>query len=287
MATVNEGYFERDGVRLHYLEWGAPVAGRPSMLLLHGLGSNARFWERTARELEGWHLLALDQRSHGLSERPLEDNANSTFVADAHALATRAGGDRLVVAGHSWGAVIALEYAATHADQTRALSIIDGPVWANRVEWDDIKDLVQPPFPLFPEMGDAYRAQESYLPGAWSADLEAFVAAGLVPETGGFRSTLTVPVRHDILRAMFGADTPTLWGAVTCPVAVLLARSGPPDFIRMKERGADELGAHRPNARIRWFDTPHDIPLYQPAEVAAELTRLAKATSGHRGEVSV
>jgi pimeloyl-ACP methyl ester carboxylesterase len=286
MATVGEGYFERDGVRLHYLEWGGPVAGRPSMLLLHGLGSNARFWERTAAELDGRHLLALDQRSHGLSDRPVEGNANPTFVADAHALVERAGLDRPVVAGHSWGAVIALEYAAAHPSETGALSVMDGPVWANGVNWDDVKDFVQPPFPLFPGLADAYRNQAAYLPDAWAEDLERFVAAGLVPEAGGFRSTLTVPVRYDILRAMFGADTPALWAKVTCPVAVLLARSGPGEFVRMKERGAEELRAHKPGARIRWFDTPHDIPLYQPAEIARELVKLAEEAAGRRGEVT-
>jgi len=61
---------------------------------------------------------------------------------------------------------------------------------------------------------------------------------------------------------------------------VLLARSGPPDFIHMKEEGAKELEAHLPSARVRWFDTPHDIPLNQPAEIAAELEHLAsQATS--------
>lgn len=286
MATVQDGYFERDGVRLHYLEWGSADHGRPSMLLLHGLGSNARFWERTARELPGRHLLALDQRSHGLSARPLEGNRNPTFVADAHALVTTAGLERPVVAGHSWGALIALEYAAAHAMDTGALAVIDGPVWANRVDWDSIKDLVQPPFPLFATLEAANRAQESYIPGAWGDDLRPFVEAGLAREDSGFRSTLTVPVRYDILRAMFGADTPAMWAALRCPVGVLLARSGPPDFIRMKEVGAEELLRHEPDADVHWFDTPHDIPLYQPAEVAAELVRLAElAASSSPGEV--
>jgi pimeloyl-ACP methyl ester carboxylesterase len=275
MATVQDGYFERDGVRLHYLEWGSAQPGRPSILLLHGLGSNARFWARTAAELAGWHLVALDQRSHGLSGRPCEGNRNPTFVADAQALVATIGLDRPVVAGHSWGAIIALEYAAADPAGTGALAIMDGPVWANRVDWDQIKDLVQPPFPLYPTLEDAYRSQESYLPGAWADDLRPFVEAGLAPEAGGYRSTLTVPVRYDILRAMFGADTPAMWAVVRCPVAVLLARSGPPDFIRMKEAGAAELLRHKPDARVRWFDTPHDIPLYQPAEVAGELVRLA------------
>jgi pimeloyl-ACP methyl ester carboxylesterase len=274
-----EAYFDRDGTRLHYLEWGEKASGQPSIFLLHGLSSNARFWTRTAGHLTGWHVVALDQRSHGLSDRPPEGNRNPTFVADARALAERLELERPVVAGHSWGAVIALEYAAARPaqDGVGALSVIDGPIWASTVAWDDVKDLVQPPFPLYPTIEDAYRAQEAYLPGAWGRDLEAFVAAGLVEVDGGLRSTLSVPVRRDILQAMFAADTPGLWRLVASPASVLLARSGPPGFIEMKERGARELHSHRPDVRTRWFETPHDIPLYQPAEIAGELVALAEA----------
>jgi pimeloyl-ACP methyl ester carboxylesterase len=270
-----ENWFERDGVRLHYLEWGRPGEFHPSMLLLHGLSSNARFWERTAVALPGRHLVALDQRSHGLSDRPLDGNHNPTFVADAHALAERLELERPLVAGHSWGATIALEYGAAHAAQTGALCVMDGPVWTNRMRWDDVKDFVQPPFPLYATMEEAYLRQQGYTPEAWGADLEGFVSAGVVAVDGGFQSTLTVQVRYDILRDMFEADTAALWERISCPVAVLLARSGPPDFIRMKEAGAQQLAEHRPDVRIRWFDTPHDIPLYKPEEVAAELVALA------------
>ncbi|HEV1998600.1 MAG TPA: alpha/beta hydrolase, partial [Candidatus Dormibacteraeota bacterium] len=255
--------------------WGQPSADQPSLLLLHGLSSNSRFWERTVARLPGRHVVALDQRSHGLSDRPLDRNHNPTFVADAHALAGRLGLQRPVVAGHSWGATIALEYAAAHPEATGGLSIMDGPVWTTRMRWDDVKDFVQPPFPLHTTLEDAYRAQARYIPGAWGDDLKRFVEAGLVREDGGWRSTLTVPVRYDILRDMFGADTERLWGAVRSPVSILLAQNGPPDFVRMKEEGAKELHAHLPSARIRWFDTPHDIPLYEPAEVATELEALS------------
>ena len=276
-AAPRDAYFERDGVRLHYLEWGEPFPGRPAILLLHGLSSNARFWERTVAHLDRQHVVALDQRSHGLSDRPLEGNHNPTFVADAHALVTHLGLERPLVAGHSWGATIALEYAAAHPTETGALSVMDGPVWSTRMKWDDVKDFVQPPFPLYATLDEACEAQAKYIPGAWGDDLRGFVEAGLVREDDGWRSTLTVPVRYDILRDMFGADTARLWGVVQDPVSVLLAKSGPPDFVRMKEEGVMELVAHRPSARIRWFDTPHDIPLYQPAEVAGELQRLVTA----------
>jgi pimeloyl-ACP methyl ester carboxylesterase len=269
-------YFENQGVRLHYLEWGEPSPGRPAIFLLHGLSSIARFWERTVGHLEGHHVVALDQRSHGLSDRPLEGNHNPTFVADADALVGRLGLERPVVAGHSWGATIALEYAAAHPDRTGALSVMDGPVWSTRMKWEDIKDFVQPPFPLYMTLEDACQAQARYIPGAWGDDLRGFVEAGLSREEGGWRSTLTVPVRYDILQDMFGAETARLWQEVRSPVSVLLARSGPGDFIRMKEQGAEELAKHKPSARVRWFDTPHDIPLYQPAEIAAELLLLVE-----------
>ncbi|MGI8609864.1 MAG: alpha/beta fold hydrolase [Candidatus Dormibacteria bacterium] len=275
-VTPRHGYFENDGVRLHYLEWGQRPDGRPSIFLLHGLSSNARFWERTVAHLGDCHVVALDQRSHGLSDRPLGGNHNPTFVADAHALITRLGLERPVVAGHSWGATIALEYGADHPAETGALSVMDGPVWTTRMKWDDVKDFVQPPFPLYSTLEEAYAAQARYIPGAWGDDLERFVEAGLVREEGGWRSTLTVTVRYDILRDMFGADTARLWQQVRSPVSVLLAKSGPPEFIRMKENGVQELEAHLPGARIRWFDTPHDIPLFEPAEVAAELEYLSR-----------
>ena len=282
-ASPRESYFEHDGVRLHYLEWGHGSSGRPSLLLLHGLSSNARFWERTVARLPGHHVVAIDQRSHGLSDRPPEGNANPTFVADAHALADHLGLERPVVAGHSWGATIALEYAAAHPAETGGLAVIDGPVWTTRMKWDDVKDFVQPPFPLYPTLEEAYQVQARYIPGAWGDDLKGFVEAGLVREEGGWRSTLTVPVRYDILRHMFGADTEHLWRAVQSPVWVLLAQVGPANFVQMKEEGARELQSHMPEARIRWFDTPHDIPLYEPAEVAAELQALAARAAAAAG----
>lgn len=279
MPDPRDAHLEHDGVSLHYLEWGERRDDRPSLLLLHGLSSNARFWGRAAEHLVGWHLAALDQRSHGLSDRPQEGNQNATFVADAAALAEGLGLHRPVVAGHSWGATIALEYAAAHPADTGGLCVMDGPVWVTNTKWEDVKEFVQPPFPLHATYDHAYRAQELYIPGAWGNDLEAFVEAGLVQVDGGYRSALTVPARREILQAMFEADTRTLWQrAAALPISVLLARRGPEPWVQAKERGAIELREHLPDVRIRWFDTPHDIPLYEPAEVAAELVELAART---------
>jgi pimeloyl-ACP methyl ester carboxylesterase len=58
----------------------------PGVLLLHGLAGTAREWEDTA----GWltrthHVVALEQRGHGRSERRPDDVSREAFVRDAAA----------------------------------------------------------------------------------------------------------------------------------------------------------------------------------------------------------
>ena len=125
---MHEGFLERDGIRLHYLDWtpSGPVRREP-ILFMHGLSSNARFWERLAARLPERRLIALDQRSHGASDRPASGYSHETLMADAaHVLESLRLG-RAVVAGHSWGAAIALELAVARPDLVSGLAFIDGP----------------------------------------------------------------------------------------------------------------------------------------------------------------
>ena len=54
-------------------EWnrGAAVAGRPTILMLHGGGQNRHSWKNTGQVLadDGFHVVALDARGHGDSDR--------------------------------------------------------------------------------------------------------------------------------------------------------------------------------------------------------------------------
>src|SRR5437879_4275788 len=125
MSARAEGYLERDGVRLHYVEWKPDQERRAPIFLLHGLSSNALFWERLAARLPGRRLVALDQRSHGLSDRPPNGYGADVVVADAAYAIEQLGLGRTFVAGHSWGAAIALELAGTRPDLVAGLAFID------------------------------------------------------------------------------------------------------------------------------------------------------------------
>ena len=81
---VSDSYLSLNGLRFHYRNWGGE--GRP-VVLLHGLSSNARIWDFVAPRLaaEGFRVLALDQRSHGLTD-PADDGYDfPSIVRDLHA----------------------------------------------------------------------------------------------------------------------------------------------------------------------------------------------------------
>src|SRR5579884_2465458 len=96
---------------------GEDVSGATSptpLLLLHGLASASRIWDLVAPILaQDRRVIALDQRGHGRSEKPDTGYDFATIVADDVAAAAKLGlGERYAVAGHSWGANVALELAA-------------------------------------------------------------------------------------------------------------------------------------------------------------------------------
>jgi hypothetical protein len=41
-----------------------------------------------------------------------------------------------------------------------------------------------------------------------------------------------------------------------------------------------------PNVEISWFDSPHDIPLFMPGEVAAAIVRVASLAAGSGSEAA-
>ena len=282
---MNEGWIEREGVRLHYLEWPPEAPARePALLLLHGLSSNARVWERLAARRQGRRIVALDQRSHGPSDRPPGGYTAPELKADAAHAIRALGLGRPVVAGHSWGAAVALELAAGFPDLVSGLVIVDGPVGAMSAfaTWDEASRWMQPPLPTYPDLEAAAAAQAAYLGEAWADDLDRFVEAGLVRAEGRYAPTLTAPVRLEILRALYEHQPEALFPRVEGPVLLALARGDartPAGFAERKRRSTDAARGIRPDVQVRWYESPHDIPLVRPAELAADLERTALAAA--------
>jgi pimeloyl-ACP methyl ester carboxylesterase len=280
-----DGWLERDGVRLHYLEW-KPEAGSeltPPLVLLHGLSSNARYWERLALVLPGRRLVALDQRGHGLTGQPPqtpvfpEGYAMDQLLEDVALLISQLDLRRPVVVGHSWGATVALEFVGTRPGIASGLVFIDGPVQSasNLFSWEEAQTLMQPPLPRFATFEEAVSESRRDFEGTWDQDLESFVKARIVADGDALILTLTAPVRLELLRGLYESQPDFLWPRVEVPAAALLAKHGPSRISRSREVGAERLAAMAPQVIVRWFESPHDIPLFLPAEVASAVEEVA------------
>jgi pimeloyl-ACP methyl ester carboxylesterase len=284
---VEEGWYERAGVRLHWYEWRPDGSARePALLLLHGLSSNARIWERMVAHLGGRRIVALDQRSHGLSDRPEAGYELAELVADAAGVAGELDLGRPLVVGHSWGAAVALALAAERPELAAGLVVVDGATssFSRLMSWDEAAARMQPPLPTYADLEAAAAAQRQYLGESWADDLRDFVRSGLVEaQAGGLSPTLTAGVRLQILRELFDFQPELEFASVEGPV--LLAMAGqvwpgaPPEFVERRRRAVDEVVELRPDAQVRWYESRHDVPLIRPAELAADIERTAIAAA--------
>ena len=278
---MREGWIERDGVRLHLVEWGEPDAVPPAVLLLHGLSSNARFWDRLAAALPNRRLVALDQRSHGLSDRPAHGYRTEDLVEDAATAIASQGMGRPVVAGHSWGASTALALSAGRPDLVAGLAFVDAGLtsMSSRMTREEALSMMEPDLPRHADLAAAVVTAQSFLGPAWGEDLMPYVEAGMRPDGESFVPTLTAPVRRQILLEMFDLVPEDLWPRVRGPILAALAAQSWEPFLVAKREGAQKLRELRPDALIRWYDSPHDIPVVKPAELARDLDRLCEVVA--------
>ncbi|MBW2372664.1 MAG: alpha/beta hydrolase [Deltaproteobacteria bacterium] len=117
-------------MELAYFEWRPELRGREApILLVHATGFHARCWDPVIRRLGERHVIAVDQRGHGRSQK-IEithwKDLGQDLAAFVEALDLR---DVLGV-GHSMGAHAMVDAAATRPGRFRRLVLID-PVIAS------------------------------------------------------------------------------------------------------------------------------------------------------------
>ncbi|MCX4163894.1 MULTISPECIES: alpha/beta fold hydrolase [Paraburkholderia] len=113
-----------DGVRLWYREAGQPN-GTPVVFLHGGPGEGSQTFARYAGPELEQHLrmIYLDQRGSGRSQRPKNSSAYSInrMVQDIEELRIQLGVQRIDIIGHSFGTILALEYAARYPEHVSRL----------------------------------------------------------------------------------------------------------------------------------------------------------------------
>jgi 4,5:9,10-diseco-3-hydroxy-5,9,17-trioxoandrosta-1(10),2-diene-4-oate hydrolase len=116
----------RSGLRLRVVE-GGDARGDP-VLMLHGWGASAFSFRHAFDRLggHGAHVVAVDLRGFGLSEKPGAAGSYSavSYREDIDQLFEVLGIERAFLVGHSMGGGIALQYALDRPERTIGLALI-------------------------------------------------------------------------------------------------------------------------------------------------------------------
>jgi pimeloyl-ACP methyl ester carboxylesterase len=259
----------------HLSDWGGSGEW---LVLLHGLASQSHIWDLVAPLLtDAFRVIAIDQRGHGLSDKPDNGYDFATITADLDAILKAQKIDRAVLAGHSWGGNVAVQYAVDHPEQVSGLILIDGGFlqFGDRFDWPTAEKFMEPP-DLIGMPVDEFRASlKLWLGSAWSPEAEAVTLQNFEVRADHTIAPHLRKANHmQVAYALWGHRPSELWPRVSCPVLLMPAVAPEPHDERT--RGILENKRHNvavaeqslKQARTTWMmDTVHDIPLQRPVEL--------------------
>jgi pimeloyl-ACP methyl ester carboxylesterase len=253
-------FISSTGSSLAGLVW----AGNPehTILLVHGLGSNARTWIRVAELLnaKGSQVVAYDQRSHGKSERVEAGFDFKTYIADLQLVIGSVTTAPSVTVGQSWGGNVVIEHAAHH-ETTTTIGIDGGFIrLADRFPiWEDCAELLAPP--RFTET--TRPAVEGYLRMAhpdWSdTAIDGALGNFEAQPDGNVRPYLVYDQHIEILRSLWEHDPAAALARVSVPTHAIIARPSLASVVDLRTMGFDD---------IVLLTGDHDLHLQQPERVS-------------------
>ncbi len=277
------------GDRIHFLDWGGPGRaddpGRAGVLLIHGISATAWSWAPVARRLRAIrHVVAMDLRGHGLSDAPVDGYDATSLADDVVAVAEGSGllattDDRLILAGHGFGAIVAAWAALALGERCAGLVLVDGG-WesleeASGLDIDEfLRGLDEPPEVM--RSMDAFLADRvAFDPATWDVDQERAARATVVETHAGKVVPATRPHALEAsVRAMFAYEPVSALTSVPGPIVALVAAS---DAAGPRVRALASVSTARADrglTRIRASSFPHtghNLMRYRPDAVCAAI----------------
>jgi pimeloyl-ACP methyl ester carboxylesterase len=121
--------YESEGLVFDVTDTGPPDG--EVIVLLHGYPETRASWEAVTPVLAdaGYRVLAPDQRGYSPGARPKGRRAYGVdrLAGDVVALADAAGAEKIHVAGHDWGGIVAWSMAMRHPDRLLSMTSLSTP----------------------------------------------------------------------------------------------------------------------------------------------------------------
>ena len=129
MVEVQQKRIISGGVEIYY-EVCPALAGAPILFFLHGLGGDVDAWRLVRDPLltRGFSTIAMDLRGHGYSGHPTSTSAYKMelLLRDILAVLEAEQVEKVVMVGHSGGAVLALRFTLQHPSKLAGLVLLAG-----------------------------------------------------------------------------------------------------------------------------------------------------------------
>ena len=221
-----------------------------------------------------FQVVTYDARGHGLSAKPSTGYGFDPVVEDARAVIRATKLRRPLVAGHSWGAMIALELAARHPRVVRGAVLVDGGISSLREgrDWATVKRELAPPHLAGMPVDEFRRMMRTFLGDAVEVtpQIEEIVLSVMhVDRRGRIRPRLSRANHLRILRAIWLQDPDAELARLSVPTLAVLARGGgDPEWDERKRRAATRVARSGAPIRISWMEGIHDLPLQHPDTLA-------------------
>lgn len=230
------------------------------VVLLHPLGSDARFWDPVLPELaSGIDAVALDLPGHGTA--PLVDDPASIRSWSAAVLEQldRLGHERVVLVGISLGGLVAQHLAATAGDRVERVVLAD-----------TVAAYPEPMREMWRERAITSRAEgtASFVDPTLALWFTSDFRAGGGPVVAAAADGVAAAPPEGYARAcelLAEVDLLDLLPQITCPTLVVCGEQDGSAFVQAAPRLAQTI----PGASLRWLPGGHAAVVEHPREFAA------------------
>jgi pimeloyl-ACP methyl ester carboxylesterase len=242
-------------VKTNQVDFHVQLLGQgPPVAMLHGLvvGSLATWYFTSAPTLSKTHrVLLYDLRGHGKSERVPTGYDLSTMTADLDALLSRYEMTPVNLAGHSYGALVALRYTLDHPAKVKKLALVDLPL---------------PPAVLADALLPEHYDQEHLLSVLPAPVKDSLKSSGR--RARRLLESLQFLVKQSSLVSDLQAEpdiNDTDLGRIACPVLCLYGKDS--FFLPVSDR----IKRAMPKARMELLPGDHYLPYQAPAEMTKHI----------------
>ncbi|GHO56950.1 alpha/beta fold hydrolase [Ktedonobacter robiniae] len=255
MNTKMRRYLKVGGVRLCCVDFGGDG---PPVLLLHGLAGRGLEWRESASWLrEHYHVYALDQRGHGMSDKGLNDYSRDAYVKDVISVIEQLQVQPVLLIGQSMGGQNAYLVASRRPDLVCGLIVVEATVSPDP-DKPDVQGKIRKwlhswPLP-FPSLADAraYFGGDTLYAQTWLEILEE--------RSDGFWPQFHFEDMISSVADQGGHDYTDEWLRIQCPALLV---GGEKSFLPQEKLCA--MAQQLPHARyVQIANADHDLHLSQP-----------------------